>query len=108
LLVATPPAGGVTELGEKPHVIPAGRPVQDRDTAAEKPLNDITVATLVAFPAMGRISELGELLTLKSGPNVKSAIHVPQFPPFDCASGLAHDPYTHTRDSSGSSGAAPK
>ena len=69
-LLALPLAGGVTELGEKPQVTPAGWPEQERATALLKPFVDDTVQVLPPLPpwATDRLDGLHE--TEKSGVGV--------------------------------------
>ena len=66
-LVAVPFAGGVTGVGLKPHVAPAGRPVHDRPTAELKPLRLATVTVLVPLAPWTIVTLEGEAERLKSG-----------------------------------------
>ncbi len=70
VLLVLPLAGGVTEIGLKPHVTPAGSPVHDRLAAEVKPLTLVTVTVLVPPVPGTMLSELGEAATVKSGVGV--------------------------------------
>ena len=67
VLLAPAFAGGVSEVGLKVQVTPAGAPVQDRSTAELKPLRLVTVTVLVPLAPCKMLSEAGEATTAKSG-----------------------------------------
>jgi hypothetical protein len=67
VLLTLPLAGGVTGDALKEQVAPAGKPVQARLTALEKPPVDVTVQVLVVLPVCGTDRLAGAQATLKSG-----------------------------------------
>ena len=58
--VAEPPAGGVTEVGDRVHVAPVGHPETLKLTAELKPFNDVTVIVEVLLLPFLMLSELGD------------------------------------------------
>jgi hypothetical protein len=65
--VALPPAGGVTEPGEKEAVTPLGRGEAESETAELKPLMLVTVMVLVPLEPAAMVSEAGDAETEKLG-----------------------------------------
>src|SRR5437762_5422366 len=78
VLVIDPSAGGVTGLGLKSQVTPAGWPLQDSVTAPTKPFSEVTVYVLVPLAPCSTVNDDGLQLTLKSGG--APALHLPALP----------------------------
>jgi hypothetical protein len=67
VVVAGPPAGGVTVAGAKLQVAPVGNPEHPKVVAPEKPATDVTEIMAVALWPGEMVSELGEALRVKVG-----------------------------------------
>jgi hypothetical protein len=67
VLFALPFDGGVTELGEKPQLMPLGWPEQERATELEKPLIEDTVVVAVPLLPAEMVRLEGLTATAKSG-----------------------------------------
>ena len=75
-LVVLPLAGGVTDVGTKPHEAPLGRPEQERLTAEEKPPVEVTVQVEPPFEPCWIVRLDGAQATLKFGVGVAVTVRL--------------------------------